>query len=407
MINCRVDQIGRLRPSLLQLYAGKAGRAKINLSVGQPEMDPSPEAVEAVNKAVARTGHAGYTAAAGSARLLAEVVKYFESLGFANSGEISQDNVVVSHGAKLLIDVALRVLCRPGDRVIWFGPGYTYGRSAWFNNLESVMIPCQPPDFNPDLEQLETELVAALEDRRLATVIINSPANPTGRVWSQADMNGLVDLVTSFPGTSVIADETYAGLVYSQENNIFGSPTWRSGMTDKTVVIRSGSKGMRLPGYRLGLACGPQEIIAAMNSLLGDCVGCPNVLTQEVAIHTLSHYRQCCLEQLPSLLEKRAILQSWLDNQQLPFALIEGAFYAFVDFSRLLNLWHQCDTIAMVDKLLLEYGVGIIPGPAFGESYSDFSTWARLSFAGPQEKLALGLSRLGQALMSPKSVPIG
>jgi len=136
MINCRVDQIGRLRPSLLQLYAGKAGRAKINLSVGQPEMDPSPEAVEAVNKAVARTGHAGYTAAAGSARLLAEVVKYFESLGFANSGEISQDNVVVSHGAKLLIDVALRVLCRPGDRVIWFGPGYTYGRSAWFNNLE-------------------------------------------------------------------------------------------------------------------------------------------------------------------------------------------------------------------------------------------------------------------------------
>ena len=389
----RLDQIEGLFPPLLQKYAGLAGRAKISLAVGQPEMPPPPEIVEVVREFSLNPVHARYTPAGGRSDLLVEVAAHFATLGFADK---NPDNFLVSHGAKLLIDVALRALGNPGDRVIWFGPGYTYGRTAQLNGFESVIIRCLPPDFNPDLEVLESQLLAAEAAHKSAVVIINNPVNPTGRVWGSDVLDALADIL-SCHGVSVIADETYAGLAYTPEALAAQPFALNSKLNESSVVtIRSGSKGMCIPGYRLGLAHGPQRIISAMRSILGDCVGCPNTLTQEVAYRTLSQYSEFCQRQLEPLKEKRQLVTNWCLQHNLQVAPMDGAFYAFVNFAPLPGHLQLDNSCALADLFLEKLGVGVIPGCAFGERLTDFSQWVRISYAGPRVDLQEGLKHISE-----------
>lgn len=377
-------------PSLLQVYAGRGKEAVCNLAIGEPEDDPSEDAQDAICECMAIIGHAAYTSARGSQELLATIAESSVEMGMPN---VSPKNVAASHGAKLSLDVAMRVLCHHGDHVLWFSPGYTFGRMAINNGLRSVPV-LTDSNFNPDLEDLEAKLSAAANSNKLGVLIVNNPVNPTGRVWPPSVLKKVVELAVRF-GAPIIADETYGSLVFSSAH--FSPIASVAPEGYPVVTIGSGSKMLNMPGYRFGYIVSSEEIIKAIGMMLGDNVGCPNVLTQAAAIAALKHRHEIAAVQNKALREKSFLFTKWLKENSLQWAAMEGAYYSFIDFLPALQVNGWNDTVEMANALLRDCSVGIIPGAAFGDE-PRLKNFARLSFAGNRDKLVEGLELIAERI---------
>lgn len=376
---------------LLQIYAGLAKQAEISLAIGEPDDDPAPEVISMIRNRLDVPHHAGYTAAAGNPLLLKRVALAFQDIGLSH---VRAESVLTSHGAKLLISVAIATISLPGDRIIWFGPGYTYGRAAKLLDRLPIMVETNTA-FDPDFRELQSALDQAKVQDHLGALIVNNPVNPTGRVWSRETLQQLALLARQFD-VPVIADETYGGLIFPPAE--FVPFATLDGMEERTITICSGSKEMCMPGYRFGYLAGPLVAIEAMRTVLGDCVGCTNVLTQAGAEEGLRYRRLYASRQIPSLLRKKEMVENWCVRHGLAVAPMEGAYYAFVDFQKALAKLGLSDTVELADLLLRQGDVGIIPGNAFTDTFSNCSSWARISIAGEASELAEGLERIGKVI---------
>jgi aspartate/methionine/tyrosine aminotransferase len=374
---------------LLAQYAVKASQVEFNLAIGQPELDPPEELTEKVGELICSPGYARYVPAIGDVQSRQAVADYFCKLGI-KSARYSQ--VAIASGARSMISLVLMTLCRSNDQVFWFSPGYTYADTARILDLCPYEFETTGPDFNPDLITVMKLLSEAKSSGRLGTIIINNPINPTGRVWSLKELEALAEVITKFE-VFVISDETYAGLVFPDSRFIpFASI---AGMEKRTITVGSSSKNLRTPAYRLGFAHGPELFINSLAEVTANICGCPNIFALQ-ATQFLIDSEKYVQEQLPLLSSKRQIIIDWCKIHNLKFAPLQGAFYAFVDFSSVCKDKGLLNTIKLAD-LLLEQGVGITPGPAFGRRYDH---WARISYAGPEAKLILGLEKISSFINS-------
>lgn len=367
----------------------QAGRPVINLSAGEPDF-PTPANVAEAGIAAIRSGFTKYTAAQGTVGLRTAICR---KLLTENGLSYQPEQVVVSSGAKQSLYNALMVLCQPGDEVIVPVPW-------WVSYPEIVKLTDARPVFVPtDASRgfaLRREMVEPYITARTRAIIINSPNNPTGAVYSEEDLRGLAALAVEH-GLWVIADEIYEKLVYDGASHV-SIASLGPQIKAQTIVINGMSKAFAMTGWRIGYAASEPEVAAAMTALQSHTTSNPNSIAQKAALAALTGPQEAVAAMVAAFDERRRAMVAAL--RALPGVRCEypaGAFYAFADVRGLVGRTIRgrpvTDDYTLAEILLEEAMVATVPGTAFG-----LPGFLRLSYAASLADIQEAMRRLDNIL---------
>ena len=383
-------RLDRIQPSPTLAMGARARVLKargvdvIDLSVGEPDAD-TPEAIkEAAVRALA-AGRTKYTPAAGLPGLREAIA---EKLARVNGLPYRAENVLVTVGAKHAIFLALQALCNPGDRVLIPAPYWvSYADQASLVDAEPVILPTREEDgfkLRPEV------LSEAVQGARV--LILNSPHNPTGAVYTPEELAALGEVLAEAPGCWVISDEIYEPFVYDGARNE-SLLRLKPELQERAVVINGFSKAYAMTGWRLGYAAGPQPLVAAMTTLQSHATSNATTFAQVAAIEALQGSQASVETLVRTFRERRDLLLAGLRRLPgLSCPTPQGAFYLFPKVSGLFGRTWRGQVIQssqQLAELLLEgAATATVPGTAFGtEGY------LRLSYAASTERLAEALDR--------------
>lgn len=353
----------------------QAGRDIVNMSVGEPDFDAPPVVQEAAAKAV-RGGKVRYTPAAGTQslrKLLALHVSATRGVPY------SPEEITVCHSCKHALSGTVMTLCEPGDEVLLLLP-------AWLSYMEIVRIaggvPIEVPsraDCGPDFEAIERSIGA-----RTRGLLLNSPNNPTGYVWSRAEVEEL-GRIAERHDLWIISDEIYRRLIYEGQPDT--SPVSLSeSLRARTAIVDGASKTYAMTGYRIGFVAARKEVAGGVERLHSHLTGCPNAISQDAYEAGLREEPPEIAKMAAEFARRRKFLLSELDSMGLRTPWPRGAFYAFPDVSPWLD---ARGSAGFCEDLLEKEGVALVPGSAFG-----VDTHVRLSYALSMEKIAEATKRL-------------
>ena len=378
------DRVGRVEESATLAVSNRAaareaeGADVVDLSVGEPDFD-TPTAVREAGKAAVDAGHTTYTPASGI-RALREAVA--EDLG-RRGLDHGPEEVIVTPGGKQALFETVQTLIEPGDEVVLIDPAWvSYEAMVSLAGGSVVRVDTTPYDFQlaPAMDDLRAVVTDATE-----LIVVNSPNNPTGAVYSERALAGVRDLAVEHD-VAVVSDEIYDRVVYDAEQTSLGS---LDGMGDRTVTINGFSKSYAMTGWRLGYASGPAGVIEEMAVLQEHACSCAAEPSQVAAKAALDH---------PEIVEgihdafarRRGIILDRLEAiPGVDPGTPRGAFYVFADVSALTD-----DTRAFVQELLAEVGVAAVPGPVFGDAGTGF---LRFSYATDEETIREAMDRFERA----------
>jgi len=383
-------RLDRIQPSPTLAMGARARVLKargvdvIDLSVGEPDAD-TPEAIkEAAVRALA-AGRTKYTPAAGLPELREAIA---EKLARVNGLPYRAENVLVTVGAKHAIFLALQALCNPGDRVLIPAPYWvSYADQASLVDAEPVILPTREEDgfkLRPEV------LSEAVQGARV--LILNSPHNPTGAIYTPEELAALGEVLAEAPGCWVISDEIYEPFVYDGARNE-SLLRLKPELQERAVVINGFSKAYAMTGWRLGYAAGPQPLVAAMTTLQSHATSNATTFAQVAAIEALQGSQASVETMVRTFRERRDLLLAGLRRLPgLSCPTPQGAFYLFPKVSGLFGRTWRGQVIQssqQLAELLLEgAATATVPGTAFGtEGY------LRLSYAASTERLAEALDR--------------
>jgi aspartate aminotransferase len=343
------------------------GRTIYNLTAGELGTD-TPEYIQ---KAVSRTLKKNkYTAVAGMPELRQKIAT--ESQSFYGLDWIQPDNVVVSAGAKPALYATLLALINPGDEVIVPVPAWV----SYLHLIELVGGIVVPVPLTDDFDIDYTAVAAKLTPRTKA-IIVNSPHNPTGAIFSKLALEGLAEVLDGSKVT-VIADDIYAKLVY--EDSFTLVPTIGF---ERFVIINGFSKSQALTGWRIGYVIAHKSVAKAITELLSHITGNAAVPSQEAALAALARHDKPPAETLASLRAQRTQVDAALGHiPSLHYHLPGGAFYFFLDLRDITS-----NSAEWCERLLMEAGVALVPGEAFLAP-----GFARLTFSADSPTLAKALT---------------
>ena len=364
----------------------REGRDIVSLSVGEPDFPVFPHVAQAVEDAL-RKGYTKYTPSSGIAELRDAISDWTEA-------EVGQRyavaQIICTAGAKQALYNACQALLDDGDEAVIPNPYWVsypdIVRLAGAKPLE--MVSRAQDEWHPDPDGL-----ARVVTSRTKVVMLGSPSNPTGAVWSADAMKGIARVLEKHPQITILSDDIYHRLVYGGAracNILQVAPQLR----DRTVLINGCSKAYAMTGLRLGWACGPQEIIAAMNKVQDSSTSNPNSLTQYAAVAALRG-AQDGVEAMRKQFERRRDLMVELVRgiPRVRCARPDGAYYVFCDVSTYLG--RVPDDVKLSQVLLEEHGVAVVPGSAFGQP-----GYLRLSFATSEPMIRAGIERMSRGLQS-------
>ena len=362
-----------------------AGKTVYDFSVGEPDFT-TPEHICAAAAEAMRAGHTHYTVASGIPELKAAVVKQYK---MRHGLEYSPQQVVVSNGAKHSLHNVFTVLCNPGDEVIIPAP-------YWVSYAELVKLTGAKPVIIETQERENFLLTPALLRQaitpRTTVLLLCSPSNPTGSMYSPEQLAALADVAIE-RNLTVVTDEIYERLVYG--NNRFASfPTVRSGLQERTVVVNGVSKSYAMTGWRIGWTLSPLNLAKAMADLQSQETSNPCSVSQYAAVAALNGPQQCVDEMLREFAKRREFVRNRiLEIPGVTCPEMAGAFYAFLNIREHLGKTYggtRCDASAQWCLALLEQqNVATVMGSAFGaEGY------ARVSFATGLGTLQAGFDRI-------------
>lgn len=344
------------------------GKTIYNLTAGELAVDTP----EYIRKHVAgKLHHNKYTNVAGLPELREQIAK--ESASFYGLDWIKSENVIVTAASKPALYASLLVLLNQGDEIILPMP-------AWVSHAELVKLAggkVVPVPLSDDFD-LDVVAITSKITPKTKAIILNSPHNPTGAVFSEA---ALKELAVALKDTSVtvISDDMYAKLVYDEAF----VPVPSVGF-ERLVIINGFSKSQALTGWRIGYVIADEVMVRAMLSALGHITGNAPVTSQHAALKAMEHGNTPPTEILATLRRQRQIVDDVLkDASGISYHLPGGAFYFYLDLRAIDN-----DSTAWCERLLDKTGVALVPGEAFGTP-----GFARLSFVTDEDTLrtALGL----------------
>jgi aspartate aminotransferase len=384
-----------VQPSATLAAGAKARQMKtegihvFDFSLGEPDF-PTPEHIcQAAVKAM-QAGHTRYTPANGIAELRAAVARvYQKTYGI----RYSADQVVISSGAKHSLHNALAATVGPGDEVIIPTPYWvSYSDLVEMTGAKYVLV---PTTHESGFKMTPPQLRAAITPRS-KLLMLNSPSNPTGTVYTRQELEALADVVLDSQ-LAVLSDEIYERLVYGDARATCFA-TLRPELPERTITVSGASKTYAMTGWRVGWTCGPAHVIKAMGNVQSQQTGCPCSVSQDAALAALDGDQEC-VEKMRREFEARRDLVcrrlSAMPGIKCPTP--GGAFYAFFNvashFGRTLAGKKVSDSLGFCQVALESAHVNLVPGSAFGaEGY------ARLSFATSREQINGGLDRLEQLL---------
>jgi aspartate aminotransferase len=389
-------RMASLEPSATLAMAAKAssmaasGIDVIDLSVGEPDFPTPPHICQAAEVAI-RSGKTKYTPAAGIPDLRKAVAADYSR----RSGlQVTPAQVVVSNGAKHSLHNAFMALLDDGDEVIVPAP-------YWVSYAELIKLcggrPVLIETSIDDDFKLRPEALRAALGPRTRMLLLCSPSNPTGVVYTPDELRALADIAIE-ADLAVIADEIYDQLVYDGRQSP-SFPTLRPGLAERTVVVAGVSKTYSMTGWRIGWTICPEPLSKAIGNLQSQETSNPCSVSQHAAVAALTGPQDCVGEMLAAFQNRRDLVAGRLlkmPGVRLPE--IGGAFYAFFDIKEALSRGQSrgIDTSGQWCEALLEKEhVALVAGSAFGSEGH-----VRMSFAASEQKLTDGLARIERFLTS-------
>ena len=392
------DCVGRIKESPTLAITAKAARYKsegkdiIGLAAGEPDFDTPQHIKDAAKKAI-DNGFTKYTPVSGIPSLKKAIIDKFKR---DNSLEYAPNEVIVGVGGKQCIFNFCLAVLNAGDEVIIPAPYWvSYADIALVSNARPVIVECGiEQKFKMTALQLEKAITP-----KTKLLMLNSPSNPTGAVYSKEELESLAKILIKHPNILIGTDDMYEH-VKLKDIPFYNILNVEPSLKDRCIVMNGVSKAYSMTGWRIGFAAGPSYIIKAMEILQSQSTSNPTSISQVAAEAALSGDQACMQPMIKAFRERHDfVVKSFNEIPGLSCIEAEGAFYAFPDARKAIeNLYNkkilkEKNDLALANYLLEKEGVAVVPGSAFGaEGYF------RISFATSMKNLIEALTRIKRAL---------
>jgi aspartate aminotransferase len=358
----------------------KEGVAVVNLAAGEPDSDTFDYIKESAISAI-KSGFTKYTPSSGTPDVKEAIVKKFKS---DNGLDYTPENIVISCGAKHSIYNTLQVLCNEGDEVLIPSP-------YWVSYPEMVKLAGAVPRFIATSAKtgftITPELLEKAITKKTKVLIINSPSNPTGAVYTKDQLRALVPILNAHP-LYVISDEIYEELVYDANAHVSIASLDRA-IFDKTVVVNGVSKSYAMTGWRIGYLAAAKVIAQAVTKLQDHSTSNPCSISQKATLAALTHDKNDVRRMKDEFQARRDLMVKSLGAiPQVRVFVPQGTFYCFVDIGAL-----KVPAAEFAKRLLLEEKVAVVPGEAFGDA-----RYIRLSFANTRQEITQGIEKMAHCI---------
>lgn len=350
----------------------------ISLGIGEPDFVTPWHIREAAIFALEK-GKTSYTDNLGLLRLRHEISKYVEK-NF-NLSYHPEKEVLVAVGVSEALDIALRAVLNPGDKVLYHEPCYvSYSPSIKLAHAQPIRVGTSAEDqFSIDPDR-----VADAWEPGCKVLLLNFPTNPTGGVTDKAKLEKLAKFAVE-KDLLIISDEIYSELTFEGNHTSIAS---LPGMRDRTIFLHGFSKAYAMTGFRIGYACGPQPLIEAMMKIHQYSMLCAPILSQEAALEALKNGQPALARMKEAYQDRRDLIVERFNSIGLDCHLPKGSFYAFPSIQSV-----GLESIDFCKGLLQNQEVAVVPGTAFGPSGAGF---VRASFSTSYERIIEACDRIGK-----------
>ncbi len=383
-----------MRPSATMAMSARAkqlrreGRPVIGLSAGEPDFNTPDVIAEAARRAITE-GFTRYTENSGTLELREAICR---KLLVDNGLEYEPTQILCSNGAKQSVAQTVLALCGPGDDVIIPAPYWvSYPEMTRLAGANPIVVPTTADsNYRLSPEQLEQHITPSTR-----LLILCSPSNPTGSVYSREDMEGLAAVLRNHPGVFIASDEIYERIIYDAEFQSFAA---LEGMKDRTVTINGFSKCYAMTGWRLGYLAARPEIVRAAAKIQSQFTSAPCSVSQKAGIAALQMDEEPISRMVAEFRRRRDFVVAELRKiPGLKCPVPEGAFYVFPDASHYLGRAAGGREIESSTDLCLflleEHNVALVAGDAFGSP-----TGFRVSYAAAMDDLREAMRRIATGL---------
>ncbi len=392
------NRLNRLSPSATLAMSQKSAEMKtsgidvINMSVGEPDFN-TPDHIKDAAKVAIDQNYSRYSPVAGYKNLLEAISTKLKK---ENNLDYAPNEIIVSNGAKQSVCNAIMALVNDGEEVIVPAPYWvSYPQMVKLAGAEPVIIPAGfSQDFKITAEQLEGAIT-----EKTKMLILCSPSNPTGSVYSFEELSSLAEVILSHENLYVLADEIYEHINYIGKHSSIAQV---KGMRERTIIVNGVSKAYAMTGWRIGFMAAPEWIVKGCNKLQGQYTSGPCSISQMAAYQAYIASQDCVLK-MKDAFQRRGdlIVELARDISGLEVNVPQGAFYLFPKCS---SFFGKSDEKRRINSstdlaiyLLEEAHVATVAGDAFGDAEC-----FRMSYATSEENICEALSRIKQALAKLK-----
>ncbi|MCY4152697.1 MAG: pyridoxal phosphate-dependent aminotransferase [Aestuariivita sp.] len=389
ILSNRIRKVAASQTSQMTDIARKmqaAGRDIISLAAGEPDFD-TPKSIRDAAITAIEAGKTRYTAVDGISELKDAIIAKFAR---DNQLHYTHEEISVATGGKQILFNALMATINPGDEVIIPSPYWVSypemiriaGGIPKTVNTESNGFKITPEDLNDAIGE------------NTKWVIMNSPANPTGAVYSWYELRRLTEVLLEHPHVWVLTDDIYEPIIYD-DVEFHTVAEVEPLLKQQTLTCNGCSKAYAMTGWRIGYAGGPKELIAAMRKIQSQSTSNPSSISQWAAVAALTGPQEIIQENNQVFQQRRDLIVSMLNTTNLLSCNVpDGAFYAYSSLHKVIGMTTP-DGVKIVNdsvfanKLLEDTGVAVVCGAAFGTS-----PYFRVSFAASQSELEIACTRI-------------
>ena len=368
-----------------------AGLDVIGFGAGEPDF-PTPQHICDAAKEALDLGMTRYTPAAGTKELRKAIC---EKLRRDNDMTYIYGDILVSNGAKHSLYTIFQAILDPGDEVLIPTP-------CWVSYPEMVRMAGGVPVFIPSDESTDfiptSKDIASRVTRRTKAIIITSPSNPNGSVWSRDQLQFVADLAVSHP-FYVVSDEIYEKLLYDGRKHLSIAQLGEQ-IKSQTFLVNGMSKAYAMTGWRIGYVAGPHHEISAMANFQSQATSNPNSIAQYAAMKALQGDQSCVDEMVAEFQKRRDVMVERINSiPGLSCRKPAGAFYIMMNIKELMGRSYNGrkleSSLDFAELLLAEKQVALVPGVAF-----EAEGYCRLSYAVSMENINKGLDRIEEFVRS-------
>lgn len=381
-------KIGSITPSVTLGITSRAremagaGKRVCSFAAGEPDFD-TPEHIKSAAVKALESGETKYAPVPGLPALRSAIA---EKLTRENKLSYDTGQIVISNGAKHSLYNIFMALCDKRDEVIIPAPYWlSYPEMVNVAGGKPVFVPCfEENDFKLTPEELQSAIT-----KRTKALVMNSPSNPIGVVYTGSELKALAEIAVRH-GIYIVADEIYEKMVYDGAVHVsVGSLSPE--IFEQTVTVNGFSKAYAMTGWRLGYFAGPAELVKAVCAFQSHSTSAPNTFAQYGGLEALRGPQECVANMVRAFAERRSVMYERLVAiDGITCVKPMGAFYMLPNISRF-----GMDSATFAERLLEEEGVAVIPGAAFGADNN-----VRLSYTCDMDEISDGMDRLEKFLGS-------